>query len=89
MLKGIFSFLALVLSGYFFQQATFGLAIMFAGLTVSIFFMNKAFLFKNIRSVDDLVHEEEHPDLTTAAFAWTGDCLMAFGIIWYFCVDVF
>ncbi len=83
-----FSLLSLVLSGYFLQQATFGLAIMFAGLTISIFFMNKAFLFKDIRSIDDLVHEEEHPDLTTAAFAWMGDCLVAFGVIWYFCVDV-
>lgn len=88
MSKRIFSFLAVVLSGYFLQQGTFGLAIMFAGLTVSIFFMDKAFLFKNIRSIDALIHEEDHPDSATAALAWMGDCLMTVGAIWYICVDV-
>ncbi|MBD3584757.1 hypothetical protein HHX48_03285 [Salinimonas sp. HHU 13199] len=79
-----------LLSLFFFSLAVFllsknqiGLGLMFSGASISVQFLSRQFLLKEITCKEDLLHKEVFEDCFSVCASVAGDSMIMLGVVVY------
>lgn len=79
-LKNLFSLFFFSLAVFLLSKNQIGLGLMFTGASISVQFISRQFLLKEITRKEDLLHKEVFEDCFSACASVAGDSMIIVGV---------